>query len=128
MPDVPAYMSAAARRGLELRSDGYGGDGLTDGTIREARQIANGTMSDDKVIRANAWAERHAVDLEATKNSNADDADWPGPGAVAHYLWGIDPLDPEPARRWLEREAERIRNEGRHNMTDKVQRRSVEAG
>lgn len=122
--DLPRYMRQAASRGLELRAEGYGGDGLTDKTIREARDIAAGTMSDDKVIRANAWGARHAVDLEASKNSNPDDEEWPGAGAVAHYLWGIDPLDPEPARDWLARNAERITNE-RHSMPTKIETREL---
>jgi HK97 family phage prohead protease len=103
---VPEYVQAAAARGLELRREGFGGDGLTDQTIREARDMAEGRMSDSKVIRANAWAARHAVDLEAARNRDTDDPGWPGPGAVAHYLWGINPLNPGPARRWLERQAE----------------------
>jgi len=109
-------MSEAARKGLAYRAEGYGGDGLADRTIREARQIADGQMSDDKVIRANAWAARHAVDLQAPQNSDGNHPDYPGAGAVAHYLWGIDPTDPEPARRWLEREAERIREEEGRSM------------
>jgi HK97 family phage prohead protease len=110
-------MASAARKGLAFRADGYGGDGLADRTIREARQIVDGQMSDDKVIRANAWAARHAVDLEAPQNSDGNHPDYPGAGAVAHYLWGIDPTDPGPARRWLEREAERIREEEGRSMT-----------
>jgi len=117
VPEVPGYMSSAARKGLAFRAEGYGGDGLADRTIREARQIADGQMSDDKVIRANAWAARHAVDLEAPQNSDGNHPDYPGAGAVAHYLWGIDPTDPGPARRWLEREAERIREEEGRSMT-----------
>ena len=117
MPEVPGYMSSAARKGLAFRAEGYGGDGLADRTVREARQIADGQMSDDKVIRANAWAARHAVDLEAPQNSDGNHPDYPGAGAVAHYLWGIDPTDPGPARRWLEREAERIREEEGRSMT-----------
>lgn len=105
---VPEYVQAAAARGLELRREGFGGDGLTDQTIREARDMAQGRMSDNKVIRANAWAARHAVDLEAARNRDTDDPGWPGPGAVAHYLWGINPLNPGPARRWLERQAEML--------------------
>ena len=106
--DPPAYIAQAAARGLELRADGYGGDGLTDQTIREARRMADGEMSADKVVRANAWAARHAGDLDAAQNSDADADGWPGAGAVAHYLWGIDPLDPGPARAWLERKAAEI--------------------
>ena len=88
---VPGYIRAAAARGLELRAEGYGGDGLVERTIREARLMADGHISEDKVIRANAWGQRHAVDLDAPQNSNADNDDWPRAGDVAHYLWGINP-------------------------------------
>ena len=108
---LPAYIAAAAARGLELRADGFGGDGLTDKTIREARAMARGDVSDDKVIRASAWGARHAVDLDAPSNSNPDDDGWPGAGAVAHYLWGINPLNPQPARSWFDRTAEQIKEE-----------------
>ena len=120
--DVPAYMARAAQRGLDLRADGFGGDGLTEQTIREARLIARGQMSDAKVIRANAWAARHAVDLQASQNSDPDDRRWPGAGAVAHYLWGIDPLDPQPARAWLARTAESLQE---RTMPSKVEKRSI---
>lgn len=109
--NIPQYIRDAAARGLELRRQGFGGDGLTDQTIREARLMADGRMTDDKVIRSNAWGARHEVDLDAPQNSDSTNEDWPGAGAVAHYLWGIDPLDPMPARNWLEREAARIRSE-----------------
>ena len=109
--NIPEYIRDAAARGLELRREGFGGDGLTDGTIREARAMARGEMSDDKVVRALAWFARHEVDLEAQQNRDPEHPDWPGNGAVAFYLWGISPLDPGPAVRWLEREVERIRDE-----------------
>jgi HK97 family phage prohead protease len=105
----PEYVQAAARRGLEFNRAGRGGDGLTDQTIREARLMADGTVSDDKAVRTSAWAARHAVDLEAAKNNDPDDPEFPGAGAVAHYLWGIDPLDPGPARAWFDGQAEQIR-------------------
>lgn len=121
---VPKYVQDAAARGLELRREGFGGDGLTEQTIREARLMARGQMSDDKVVRANAWGARHAPDLQAPQNSDPDHPRWPGPGAVAHYLWGIDPLNPEPARAWLARQAENISGE-RNDMT-KVEMRQVQ--
>jgi HK97 family phage prohead protease len=102
-------VQAAARRGLEFNRAGRGGDGLTDQTIREARLMADGSVSDDKAVRTSAWAARHAADLDAPQNNDPDDDDFPGPGAVAHYLWGIDPLDPSPARAWFDRQAELIR-------------------
>lgn len=108
---VPDYIRNAASRGLELREEGFGGDGLVPRTIREARAMAAGDISEDKVIRANAWAERHAVDLQASQNTDTDHEDWPGNGAVAHYLWGINPLNPEPARNWFARKAEQIKAE-----------------
>jgi HK97 family phage prohead protease len=108
---VPAYIRDAAARGLELRAEGEGGDGLVERTIREARLMADGQVSEDKVIRASAWAARHLVDLDAPQNSNADNEDWPGAGAVAFYLWGINPLDPQPAISWFDRKAEQIREE-----------------
>ena len=106
----PDYIINAAKRGLELLAEGFGGDGLTEGTKDAARRMAGGEVSDDKIIKANAWGARHAVDLDAGKNSNPDDKEWPGAGAVAHYLWGINPLDPSPAREWFERQAEKIQN------------------
>lgn len=99
--DPPQYIRDAASRGLELHAEGLSGDGVVPRTIREARLMAAGDISEDKVRRANAWGARHAVDLEAPSNNNPDDDDWPGAGAVAHYLWGIDPLDPQPARDWF---------------------------
>ena len=44
----PAYMRAAARRGLAYYKDGKGGDGLVEKTIREARAMAEGSVSKDK--------------------------------------------------------------------------------
>jgi HK97 family phage prohead protease len=66
---------------------------------------------EDKVIRAAAWAARHRVDLDASANSDSGDDDWPGPGAVAHYLWGVDPLDPNPATDWFTRKSQQIQDE-----------------
>lgn len=119
--NVPTYIRNAARRGLELYEQGEGGGGLTSGTIREARAMARGEITEDKVIRANAWGARHAVDLQAPQNSNSDDPQWPGAGAVAHYLWGINPLSPNGARNWFESKANQIKEE-RGSASSDVQR------
>lgn len=121
--NVPAYVRQAAQRGLELLREGFGGPGLAEATIRDARRMAAGEMSEDKVIRASAWAARHAVDLEAEQNRDPNHPDWPGPGAVAHFLWGINPTDPGPARRWLQRQVDRI-NAAR-NLMSTVERRDI---
>jgi hypothetical protein len=87
----PAYMRAAARRGLELHQQGLSGDGLLPRTVREAREMAAGRVTEDKWIRIAAWIARHLVDLDSPKNSNSSDPQYPGPGLVAHLLWGSGP-------------------------------------
>lgn len=87
----PAYMRAAARRGLELNREGFGGDGLTDKTKQEARDMADGRVSEDKWRRIAPWIARHMVDLDAPSNTNPDDPGYPGAGLVAHLLWGSGP-------------------------------------
>jgi hypothetical protein len=69
--EIPVYIRTAARRGLDYYGQGLAGEGLVDRTVREARDMARGDISEDKVIRSNAWAQRHAVDLDAPKNSDA---------------------------------------------------------
>jgi HK97 family phage prohead protease len=88
--DAPAYMRAAARRGLEYYEEGLAGDGVTPGTIREAREMAEGRISDDKWIRIAAWIARHLVDLDAP-DANPDSDNYPSAGVVAHLLWGSGP-------------------------------------
>lgn len=111
--DVPEYIKSAARKGLDYYGQKLAGAGVQAQTVREAREMASGNISEDKVIRANAWAARHLVDLDASKNSDANDEEFPGAGAVAFYLWGINPLDPQPAMDWFSRKAEAIKAEVR---------------
>jgi HK97 family phage prohead protease len=99
--EPPAYMRAAARRGLEYYAEGLAGDGLTDKTVREARLMAQGQVSDDKWIRIAAWIARHMPDLDAPQNSNPSDDGYPGGGLVAHLLWGSGPSK-RAARRTME--------------------------
>ena len=88
--DAPAYMRAAARRGLEYYADGLGGDGLVERTIREARDMAEGRVTDDKWIRIAAWIARHMDDLDAP-DAQPDSDNYPSAGVVAHLLWGSGP-------------------------------------
>jgi HK97 family phage prohead protease len=86
----PAYMRAAARRGLEYYREGLGGDGLVDRTIREARAMAEGNVTADKWVRIRAWIARHLVDLDAP-DANPTSENYPSAGVVAHLLWGSGP-------------------------------------
>ena len=87
----PSYMRAAARRGLQLYEEGKGGDGLVRRTIDEARAMAAGNVTADKWVRIAAWIARHLVDLDAPKNSDRTNPEYPGAGLVAHLLWGSGP-------------------------------------
>ena len=86
----PAYMRAAARRGLRYYEEGKGGDGLVDRTIREARAMASGSVTADKWVRIRAWIARHLVDLDAPA-AQPSSPDYPSAGVVAHLLWGSGP-------------------------------------
>ena len=137
----PAYMRAAARRGLELNRQGFGGDGLTDKTKQEARDMADGRVSEDKWRRIAPWIARHLVDLDAPKNNNQNDPGYPGAGLVAHLLWGsgpskraaqrtldyaqgvIDRLDAEEQQsRWSSVNV-KLNKEEKENKVSKVERR-----
>ena len=101
--DVPQYIQEAAEKGLTYERNGFAGDGLTEQTVEEARQLRAGQVEDDKVTRMRAWILRHRGDWEGVpRNSNSDDPDFPGPGAVAAYLWGVDPTAENGADRVLE--------------------------
>lgn len=104
--DVPVYIQRAAEKGLAYYAEGKGGDGLVEQTIRDARDLAGGSVSDEKARRMIAWIARHRVDWEGVpQNSDESNEDWPGPGAVAALLWGVDPTQPDGADRvvrWAE--------------------------
>lgn len=112
--DAPAYMRSAARRGLELNAEGFGGDGLVERTIREARLMADGQVSDDKWIRIAAWIARHMNDLDSP-DANPDSDNYPSAGVVAHLLWGSGPSKRQAQRalEYAQGVVERIRAEER---------------
>jgi len=85
--DVPAFLKANAQRGLDYNREGLGGDGLTDKTLDEARELAQGFTTESKLRRMPAWFARHKPDLDAPKNKPGNDA-FPGAGAVAWLIWG----------------------------------------
>jgi uncharacterized protein len=118
--EAPAYMRAAARRGLEYYAEGLAGDGVTPKTIREARLMAEGTVSDDKWIRIAAWISRHLVDLDSP-DANPDSDNYPSAGVVAHLLWGSGPSKRAAQRTkdYADSVVARIRAEEATRMTNK---------
>lgn len=97
---VPEYMRDAAVQGLKYLAEGFGGDGLTPKTIREARLMAAGEVSADKWVRVAAWIARHLPDLDAPA-ADPQSEDYPSAGVVAHLLWGSGPSK-EAANRALD--------------------------
>jgi HK97 family phage prohead protease len=118
--EAPAYMRAAARRGLEYYEQGLAGDGVTPGTIREAREMAQGRVSDDKWIRIAAWIARHLVDLDAP-DANPESDNYPSAGVVAHLLWGSGPTKRAAQRTkdYADSVVARIRAEETNSMDNK---------
>lgn len=112
---VPAYMRAAARRGLEYVKEGKAGDGLKQQTINEARKMAAGEVSDDKWVRMAAWIARHLGDLDSPE-ADPNHPNYPSAGVVAHLLWGSGPSKSKAraAMEYSQGVVERIRNEERH--------------
>ena len=108
---VPSYIQKNAARGLDLLE--FAGSGLTDKTKREAREMANGNISDDKVVRMAAWFARHEGDLDsdAANDYLNGDSDRPTAGQVAWLLWGgdISKSNKMRAANWATKEAEKVK-------------------
>jgi HK97 family phage prohead protease len=118
--EAPAYMRAAARRGLEYYEEGLAGDGVTAQTVSEARDMAEGRVSDDKWIRLAAWIARHLVDLDSP-DANPDSDNYPSAGVVAHLLWGSGPSKRAAQRTkdYADSVVARIRAEETNSMDNK---------
>lgn len=91
----PAYMRAAARRGLKLHAEGKSGDGLVPQTVEDARKMAAGTVTEQKWRKIAPWIARHLVDIDAIQGDEIT------AGLVAHLLWGSDGTK-QGARRTME--------------------------
>ena len=109
-----AEMSDLAARGVAYYEDGKAGDGVVESTVRDARAIARGeSILPEKTVKMRAWFARHRPDLDSPANSNPENDDYPGPGAVAWLLWAGDPLDPDAAGvAWSERKVAELESEG----------------
>jgi uncharacterized protein len=106
---VPAYIQEAASQGLAYHAEGLSGSGVVERTLREARAMARGEVSEDKVVRASAWAARHRADLDAA-GARPDQDGYPTPGAVAHLLWGIPTGSRySDAVAWFDRKSEQVK-------------------
>ena len=107
----PKFMQDNAQRGLDNLNKA--GDGLTEKTKREARQMASGEqISIDKIIRISAWVKRHITDLDR-EPSNPNDPSSYRPSDVAFLLWGSNPWsNPMRAADWADRKIAQLVSEG----------------
>jgi uncharacterized protein len=123
---LPSFIQENAKRGLEYLAEGYGGDGLTEGTKREAREMAAGNITENKIRKMAPWFARHKVDGQAPKNSNPSDSEYPGAGLVAWLLWGGDSNFSDRAENWAQRKIDALDAEAdsRSKMTKKIERRT----
>lgn len=78
---APEFMRRNARRGLKYHEDGLSGDGLVQQTVRDARAMADGQITEAKWRKIAPWIARHMVDLDAADGEVTA-------GVVAHLLWG----------------------------------------
>jgi HK97 family phage prohead protease len=122
---APAFIQQNAERGLKYLQEGYGGDGLTDATKREAREMAAGRISENKVRKMAPWFARHKVDGQAPKNSNPSDPQYPGAGLVAWLLWGGDSDFSDRAQNWAQRKIDALdAEEDSRSKMKKIERRT----
>ena len=124
MVAVPSYIAANAARGLDLIE--FAGDGLQPATVREARAMAGGNVSENKVTRMAAWFARHKVDLESPK-ANAylrGESERPTPGQVAWLLWGGSlGEDRMAAMNWAARTRDRLEKAVSARVRDALERK-----
>jgi len=122
----PQFLRDNAERGLKLVREGFGGDGLTDTAKREAREMAAGRISENKVRKMAPWFARHKVDGQAPKNKDTSDPQYPGAGLVAWLIWGGDSNFSDRAQNWAQRKIDALNAEAdsRSKMAKKIERRT----
>jgi HK97 family phage prohead protease len=122
---VPQFIRDNAARGLKYLQEGFGGDGLTDATKREAREMAAGRVSENKVRKMAPWFARHKVDGQAPKNNDPSNSQYPGAGLVAWLLWGGDSDFSDRAENWAQRKIDALDAEtNSRSKMKKIERRT----
>ena len=122
---VPSFIRENAQRGLKYLEEGFGGDGLTEGTKREAREMAAGRITENKVRKMAPWFARHQVDGQAPKNNDPSDSQYPGAGLVAWLLWGGDSNFSDRAQNWAQRKIDALDAEAdSRSKVKKIERRT----
>jgi len=95
----------------------FAGNGLKAQTVSEARALASGTATANKIMRMAAWLARHESDLtspDAHAYLNGA-TDKPTAGQVAWLLWGGDlsNVNQDRAKAWAEQERDQLIEAGK---------------
>jgi len=110
---------------LKYYEEGLGGDGLVDATVRAAREMAAGRITENKVRKMAPWFARHKVDGQAPKNSDPSHPEYPGAGLVAWLLWGGDSTFSDRAQNWAQRKIDAFDAEAdSRSKMKKIERRT----
>mgnify|MGYP003109722515 CR=1 FL=1 len=123
--NVPDYIIANAQRGLDNLDSA--GDGLVEKTIEEARALARGSITEDKLRRLSSWIARHRGDLQSDQVKDGKIS----AGVVAHWLWGSGSAEisvgsmlkgADRTKSWADKELLKLDNGERtlENITEKI--------
>ena len=127
MVAVPAYISANARRALD-NIDRKGG-GVTDKTLREARLLAQGEASENKIMRMAAWFARPKSDLQSPSAAAYLSGDGKmTAGQWAWLAWGGDLAASNRMRamEWAERKRDQLNKQLSPSVTAGLERKVEE--
>ena len=107
---LPAFVREALKRGLQLHEAGRSGEGLQGATVRAATIGAqSGEWSEDKIIKAAAWFERHESDRKLKGGRRWNNKGSETAGFVAWLLWGSDAND--RGRQWIKKKSKELKEE-----------------
>ncbi|MEC9058100.1 MAG: hypothetical protein VX410_01025, partial [Actinomycetota bacterium] len=127
MVAVPDYIAANAQRALDNIE--RKGDGVTDKTLRETRQLANGEASENKIMRMAAWFARHKSDLQSPRAAAYLRGDGPmTAGQWAWLAWGgdISTSNRMRAMEWAERKRDQLAKQLSQSVTEGLKRKVEE--
>ena len=127
--DVPQYIQDNAKRGLEYYEQGFGGDGLVQATIDEARDMAEGKVSHEKAKKMKNWFSRHITDLDSDDAEAflSGESSRPSRGQCAWLLWGgsINKENQMDAQKWAERYVATLEEEDTGERMSEITRDKV---
>lgn len=121
MVAVPEYISNNAQRALDNIE--FKGSGVTPKTLREARSLARGEASENKIMRMGAWFARHETDLRTpAANDYLSNGGAMTAGQWAWLAWGGDLTrdDRLRAKRWADSYTEKVRKVSSNSKKDNV--------